>query len=123
MLSLSFFRSLGLSDLPSSHILDLSFPFPSSFNLSTFEFSIPFLSPDLSLMSLDLVCASSESTELSSSPSAVEELVSSLLLSFLGFLFPSNYRFKQSTFFPACSNSPSASTIKSLMLSSSFFHS
>jgi hypothetical protein len=133
VLSLSFFRSLSLSDLVSSCILESSFPFPSSFNKSDFEFSFflrspfnlsfPFLSLDLSLMSLDLACASSESIELSSSPSAVEELVSSLLLSCLGLLCSSNSWFKQSTFFSAYSNSPSASTIKSLIESSSFIHS
>jgi hypothetical protein len=56
-------------------VFDFSF-----FLLSSFSF--PFLSNALSLLSsLDLMCTSSESIELSSSPSAVEELVSSLLLS------------------------------------------
>jgi hypothetical protein len=73
------------------------------------------------LSSLELSFLSTESTELSSSSSAEE--LSSLPLSLESILFPSTSLFKPSTYSSAFSNSPSASTIKSLIASSSFIHS
>jgi hypothetical protein len=66
------------------------------------------------------MCTSSESIELSSSPSAVEELVSSLLLSLDWLLNSPNSLFKQSTYLSAFSNSPSALPSFPLIISSSF---